>query len=62
MNDGLLFLRNPEQVQELQLINLLGQSVFQASDVPTTGIHLPSLPSGKYFLQINEEVFPLLLP
>jgi polyhydroxybutyrate depolymerase len=62
MNDGLLFLRNPEQVQELQLINLLGQTVFQVSAVPTTGTHLPSLRSGKYFLQINEEVFPLLLP
>jgi len=62
LNDGLLFLRNPEQVQELQLINLLGQTVFQASAVPTTGIHLPSLPSGKYFLRLNEATFPLELP
>lgn len=62
MNDGLLFLRNPEQVQELQLINLLGQTVFQVSAVPTSGIHLPSLPSGKYFLRLNEATFPLELP
>jgi hypothetical protein len=62
LNDGLLFLRNPEQVQELQLINLLGQTVFQASAVPSTGIHLPSLPGGKYFLRLNEATFPLELP
>jgi len=62
LNNGLLFLRNPEQVKEFQLMNLLGQTVFKASNGISNGIHLPSLPSGTYFLQINEEVFPLQLP